>query len=111
VFEIAKTVRGYAKTPTTLVSFDSANGALPKASLIADAKGDLFGTTSEQGIGFGTVFEITGSGFVVPPSSPARRESRTASARAFRRWPGNTAASTLRPQPLVTPACRHCKGR
>ena len=39
------------------------------ASLIADANGDLFGTTYEGGAnGQGTVFEITGSGFVpVPP--------------------------------------------
>ena len=45
VFEIAKTAHGYASTPTTLVSFDGTNGARPFGSLIADAHGDLFGTT------------------------------------------------------------------
>ena len=45
VFEIAKTAGGYATTPTTLVSFNGTNGAYPYAGLIADAAGDLFGTT------------------------------------------------------------------
>ena len=44
VFEIAKTATGYASTPTTLVSFNGANGIDPVGSLIADANGDLFGT-------------------------------------------------------------------
>ena len=67
VFEVAKTDHGYASTATTLVSFCSlpncADGANPSAGLIADAKGNLFGTT--RGIGiipslgvFGTVFEV-----------------------------------------------------
>jgi uncharacterized repeat protein (TIGR03803 family) len=60
VFEIAKTTNGYDSTPTILVSFNLADGAYP-GGLIADANGNLFGTT-----GVGTVFEITGSGFVVP---------------------------------------------
>ena len=42
---IAKTWSGYASTPNTLIIFDSDNGAYPLASLIADANGDLFGTT------------------------------------------------------------------
>jgi uncharacterized repeat protein (TIGR03803 family) len=77
VFEIAKTASGYASTPTTLVRFCSlpkcADGKSPLAGLIADANGNLFGTTSEGGgvndvhLGAGTVFEITGSGFVPPP--------------------------------------------
>jgi hypothetical protein len=72
VFEIVKTASGYASTPTTLVSFCSlpncADGANPVAGLIADANGNLFGTTEEGGAsGGGTVFEITGSGFVPPP--------------------------------------------
>ena len=45
VFEINKTAAGYASTPTTLVTFNGADGALPQGSLIADANGDLFGTT------------------------------------------------------------------
>ena len=55
VFEIAKTASGYASTPTTLVSFCAhTNGsdlplATSRAGLIADANGDLFGTTSLGG--------------------------------------------------------------
>jgi uncharacterized repeat protein (TIGR03803 family) len=60
VFEIAKTKTGYAGAPTTVVSFTGADGMYPLASLIADAAGDLFGTTSAGGDdGDGTVFEIT----------------------------------------------------
>ena len=49
VFEIAKTAHGYASTPTTLVNFNYANGGTPAAGLIADAHGDLFGTTYKAG--------------------------------------------------------------
>jgi uncharacterized repeat protein (TIGR03803 family) len=64
VFEIAKTAAGYASTPTILVSFCSlancADGRFPGGGLIADASGNLFGTTQEGGAnGRGTVFEIT----------------------------------------------------
>src|SRR3984957_16967536 len=53
VFEIPKTAGGYASTPTTLVSFSGgADGGSPLTGLIADANGDLFGTTVD------TVFEI-----------------------------------------------------
>ena len=45
MFEIAKTPTGYASTPTTLVSFNGTDGDDPTAGLIADANGDLFGTT------------------------------------------------------------------
>ena len=59
VFEIAKTGGGYASTSTTVVSFNGTNGAGPAGGLIADGKGDLFGTTTEAGAsGDGTVFEI-----------------------------------------------------
>ncbi len=55
----------YASAPTTLVSFNGSNGAAPYAGLIAGANGDLFGTTESGGAnGDGTVFEITGAGFV-----------------------------------------------
>ncbi len=71
VFEIVRTAAGYASTPTLLASFDSADGRNPVAGLIADANGDLFGTTPSGGPSFelngGTVFEITNSGFVPPP--------------------------------------------
>jgi len=65
VFKIAKTPKGYANTPTILVSFNNANGARPYAGLVADTNGNLFGTTIFS-FGFGTVFEITGSGFIPP---------------------------------------------
>ncbi|MBV9859054.1 MAG: Hint domain-containing protein [Alphaproteobacteria bacterium] len=67
VFEIANTASGYASTPTVLVSFNGANGADPVAGLIADAAGDLFGTTSKGGPNSstdGTVFEVADSGFM-----------------------------------------------
>jgi len=65
VFEIVKTTSGYASAPTILVNFNGTNGAGPRGGLIADANGNLFGTTTAGGrSGDGTVFEITGSGFV-----------------------------------------------
>ena len=72
MFEIKKTSTGYASAPTTLVNFNRADGASPEGSLIADAAGDLFGTTVADN---GTVFEVSGSGFVTtgtpPPVTPA----------------------------------------
>jgi uncharacterized repeat protein (TIGR03803 family) len=71
VFEIANTVSGYASTPTTLVSFNGSDGAVPIESLIADANGNLFSTTLGGGKnGVGTVFEITDSGFVTAATPP-----------------------------------------
>ena len=70
VFEITKTTSGYASTPTTLVNFNGTNGFDPLDSLIADANGDLFGTTEGGGAnGDGTVFEITktASGYASTP--------------------------------------------
>jgi hypothetical protein len=65
IFEIVKTGSGYASTPTTLANFNSTNGANPVAGLIADANGNLFGTTWRGGgSNAGTVFELSGSGFV-----------------------------------------------
>jgi uncharacterized repeat protein (TIGR03803 family) len=71
VFEIAKTANGYASTPTILVSFNGNNGSQPKGSLVIDADGNLFGTTSTGGSGYGTVFEIakTGSGYASAPTT------------------------------------------
>ena len=65
VFEIVKTTSGYASTPITLVSFNGTNGEGPRGVLLADANGDLFGTTEYGGLySDGTLFELTGSGFV-----------------------------------------------
>ena len=72
VFEIAKSVSatGYASTPTILISFNGTNGVSPDGSLIADANGDLFGTTGGGANDNGTVFEITDSGFGSAPPPP-----------------------------------------
>jgi hypothetical protein len=79
VFEIVKTAQGYASTPTTLVNFDGTNGANPAAGLIADAHGDLFGTTRFGGANFllpergglRTVFEVakTATGYASTPTT------------------------------------------
>jgi hypothetical protein len=72
VFEMAKTSSGYASTPSTLVSFSGADGANPLAALIADANGNLFGTTYFGGTyQDGTVFEIakTSSGYGSTPTT------------------------------------------
>ena len=46
-------------TLTTLHRFDGGDGADPLAGLIADAAGNLYGTTHQGGgYGFGTVFEL-----------------------------------------------------
>lgn len=75
VFEITKTSGVFASTPTILINFDGTNGAGPLAGLIADSNGNLFGTTYFGGdlydpanytYGDGTVFELSGSGFVPP---------------------------------------------
>ena len=78
VFEIPKTASGYANSPTTLVSFDIINGAAPSSGLISDPFGNLHGTTSEGGRYkfYGTIFEITASGFV--PGVAPRAGDKTA---------------------------------
>jgi uncharacterized repeat protein (TIGR03803 family) len=54
---------------TVLYSFSgSSDGGFPYAGLIADASGNLYGTTYQGGAdGFGTVFKLTGAGYVVAP--------------------------------------------
>jgi uncharacterized repeat protein (TIGR03803 family) len=70
VFEIVNTPTGYEKTPRVVISFNSQDGSNPQTTLIADAEGDLFGTTPNRlGSDPGTVFEITDSGFA-PSGSP-----------------------------------------
>src|SRR6266404_1655534 len=56
---------------TPLVSFNGTDGARPRAGLLADANGNLFGTTEAGGaLGFGTVFEIakTAGGYASTPT-------------------------------------------
>jgi uncharacterized repeat protein (TIGR03803 family) len=71
LWELAKTSGGYAATPTILINFNGNNGGDPRAGLIADANGDLFGTTSFGGSGGeGTVFELvkTAGGYASAPT-------------------------------------------
>jgi uncharacterized repeat protein (TIGR03803 family) len=50
-------------TETIIHPFESTDGAYPASSLIFDAEGNLYGTTSEGGTeGSGTVFELVPSG-------------------------------------------------
>ena len=50
-------------TLTVLHSFTGgSDGGTPQAGLIADAAGNLYGTTSSGGAGYGTVFQLTPSG-------------------------------------------------
>jgi uncharacterized repeat protein (TIGR03803 family) len=61
VFELVKTGSGY--TEKVLHSFNGTDGNFPFAGLIADAKGDLFGTTDVGGANDdGTVFELVKTG-------------------------------------------------
>jgi uncharacterized repeat protein (TIGR03803 family) len=72
VFEIAKTGSGYANAPATLASFNGTNGGSPDSGLIADAAGDLFGTTQYGGANLvGNVFEIakTGGSYATTPTT------------------------------------------
>jgi uncharacterized repeat protein (TIGR03803 family) len=71
VFEVINTANGYANTPTTLVSFNGADGSLPQARLIIDANGNLFGTTTTGLISNnGGVFEVqkTAGGYAGAPT-------------------------------------------
>ena len=63
VYEIA----AGTNTITTLFTFSGANGEYPEAGLTADTSGNLYGTTAFGGANSdGTVFELTGTGFIVP---------------------------------------------
>jgi uncharacterized repeat protein (TIGR03803 family) len=102
VFEVVKAAGGYASTPTTLVSFCSlpncVDGRGPFAGLIADAKGNLFGTTTFGGANDGgTVYEVTGSGFLVFAGTPGKPNCFGQSVSALARQYGglNAAAEAL----------------
>jgi hypothetical protein len=69
VFEIVRTATGYESTPTIVANFNGlADGSLG-ANVVADANGNLFGTTKAGGASnAGTAFEITDSGFATTPT-------------------------------------------
>ncbi len=78
VFEIVKTSTGYSNTPIILTDF-SASAGWAIGGLVANADGDLFGTTLQGGTsgngtasdpGDGTVYELTNTGFQVPAPPP-----------------------------------------
>ena len=67
VFEIVKTSSGYDSTPTIVINFNGSGDGALGANLVADANGNLFGTTQTGGVNnTGSVFEITDSGYVPP---------------------------------------------
>ncbi|MDR3466110.1 MAG: hypothetical protein P4M07_09215 [Xanthobacteraceae bacterium] len=71
VYEMQKTQGGYLY-PTFLASFSGPDGSYPVGGVIADASGDLFGTTSLGGSNNkGTVFEIrkTSAGYDTSPTT------------------------------------------
>jgi uncharacterized repeat protein (TIGR03803 family) len=62
---------GATENPGTLITLatftGAANGSAPRADLLADAQGNLYGTTTLGGTNnMGTVFKIADAGFVVP---------------------------------------------
>ncbi len=67
VYEVAAGTR----TLTTLAAFNVANGQAPLGPVVADAAGNLYGTTSVGGpSAAGTVFELTGTGFATNVPEP-----------------------------------------
>jgi uncharacterized repeat protein (TIGR03803 family) len=73
VFEVVNTgtatAPNYASAPTTLVNFNGPNGESYPGRLIADANGDLFGTTQFGGANTdGTVFELKNNGTSTAPN-------------------------------------------
>jgi uncharacterized repeat protein (TIGR03803 family) len=61
VFELSPPTNGGFWTETTLHSFDAeTDGLYPRAGVIRDSSGNLYGTTEAGGsIGYGTVFEVS----------------------------------------------------
>ena len=61
VFEVVKPAGGWTAglSPTVLVNFNGIDGDSPSSGLIADAAGNLYGTTEGGGAnGYGTVYEV-----------------------------------------------------
>jgi uncharacterized repeat protein (TIGR03803 family) len=63
VFKLTRESNGRFKESVLHTFTDGADGGYPYSSVIFDSAGNLYGTASEGGLGFGTVFELTpGSG-------------------------------------------------
>jgi hypothetical protein len=108
VFEIKKTATGYASAPTTLVAFNGLNGQDSVAGLLADANGDLFGTTETGGSGptaSGTVFEIaeTATGYATTPTVLASFSGADGSTPEAARSPIPAAICSAPPRRAATP--------
>ena len=109
LFEVARSGAGYASSPTTLVNFDSTNAQFPEAGLIADAAGNLYGTTTSGGAeGQGTVFEIvkTSTGYASTPTtlvSFSGASTRVRPCGGCGTGPADWVAVTTRHPPLAGP--------
>jgi uncharacterized repeat protein (TIGR03803 family) len=69
VFEIVRTSTGYESVPTIVSNFAGLGDGSLGANVVADANGNLFGTTQAGGVNNkGSAFEITGSGFATTPT-------------------------------------------
>jgi len=74
VFKIAAD----SDTLTTLATFNGTNGDAPYAGLIADAAGNLYGTTYSGGAyGNGTAFKLSNTGFISIAVTPATTQTAT----------------------------------
>ncbi len=59
----ATAITSRAQTFTSLVNFNSADGALPVSSLVQGTDGNFYGTTQGGGVkGYGTIFRVTPAG-------------------------------------------------
>jgi uncharacterized repeat protein (TIGR03803 family) len=72
------------------------DGGSPYAGLIADSKGNLYGTTFQGGASkVGVVFELTGTGFAVFAGTPRKPDCQGNSVSAFaQQYGGLDAAAT-----------------
>jgi uncharacterized repeat protein (TIGR03803 family) len=69
VYEIVRTSTGYESTPTIVSNFNGLGEGSLGANVVADANGNLFGTTQAGGANNkGSAFEITGSGYATTPT-------------------------------------------
>ncbi len=86
---------------TVLLSFTDEVGGTPQAGLLADAAGNLYGTTSDGGANdSGSVFELSNTGFQLPVSTPP---SVVLQARPPRRTPKQPRSAPSRPALAATP--------